>query len=149
MSMSEAPQPSEMTAEQFARLVRAWDDDGIITEGLRAAGVEQVLERIFGEMCDRLRTEKVRSLDAEVLWLVEVRGEEHAWTLRLHGGSCDAVPERSPDPEVTFRMDLATFARVVTGHGNPVKLVLTRKLRPSGDLLLAMRVPTFFRMPRG
>lgn len=138
-----------MTAEQFVRLVRAWDDDGIITEGLRAAGVGQVLERIFGEMCDRFRSEEAGSLHADVLWLVDVRGDEHPWTLRIRDGACEAVPGRADEPRVTFRMDLATFARVVTGHGNPAKLVLTRKLRPSGDLLLAMKVPTFFSMPGG
>lgn len=145
---SEAPDPGAITAEEFARLVATWEDDSIITEGIRAVGVDRVLERILGEMCRRLRAEQAGDLDATVQWVVEVRGERHAYALHVRDGECTVESGEAPDPRVTFRLDLASFARLVTGQANPFSLLLTRRMRVSGDLLFARRVPRFFEMPR-
>lgn len=145
---SEAPDPGDMSAERFAVLVEAWEEDGIIEEGLRAAGIDAVLDRVFGEMCERFRADRASGVDATIQWELEVRGERHPWVLRIGSGECRTQPGRAEDPTVTFRTRLGTFARLITGQANPVRLVVTRRLKVSGNLLLASRVPTFFEMPR-
>lgn len=144
---TEAPDPADMTADQFAHLVRAWGEDGYIVEGIRAAGVEVVLDRIFGEMAERFRPSDERRGD--VLWLIDVRGDQHAYVLHMRGDDCTAEQGRVDDPRVTFHMDLASFARLVTGVANPIRLLITRRLKVSGDLLFARRVPASFEMPTG
>lgn len=145
---SEAPDPADMSAEQFAVLVAAWEEPGIIEEGLRAAGIDAVLDRVFGEMCERFRPDRAEGVDATIQWRLHVRGDEHPWIVRIVDGSCEAWSGRVEDPTVSFRARLGTFARLITSQADPMKLVLTRRLKVRGNLLLARRVPTFFEMPR-
>lgn len=147
--ISQAPDPGEMSAEDFARLVNAWGEDTIITEGIRAAGTERVLDRMFDEMAARFRGGKAGNVDADVQWSIEIRGEVHHYALHMRAGNCEARKGEVEDPRVAFRTDLGAFARLVTGQANPVALVVTRRLKVRGDLLFARRVPGFFRMPRG
>jgi alkyl sulfatase BDS1-like metallo-beta-lactamase superfamily hydrolase len=106
-----------------------------------------VLDRIFDEMAARLRADRAHGINAEVRWRIDVRGERHEYVLRIADGEGQIV--RTPtDPAVTFTMDLATFARLATGQADPVRLLLTRRLRVSGNLLLARRIPTLFAMPK-
>lgn len=144
---SEAPDPATITAEQFARLVAAWEDDGIIMEGLRAVGVERVLDRVFEQMVERFRADAAGDTEAEVQWLISGRGEEHEYVLRVADGSAAVERGRAADPDVTFKADVPTFVKLVTGQADPAKLVMTRRLKPRGNLLLAMKVPAFFEMP--
>lgn len=145
---SEAPDPGDISAERFVALVAAWQEDGIIEEGMRAAGVDAVLDRVFGEMCDRFRPDRAGDVTATIQWLLELRGDEHAWVVRIEDGTCTATTGRADDATVTFRTRLGTFARLISGQADPVRLVLTRRLKVSGNLLLAPRVPGFFEMPR-
>jgi putative sterol carrier protein len=147
--VSEQPDPGTVSAEEFARLIAAWEDDGIIEEGLRAVGVERVLDRVFDQMAERFRPDRAGDREGMVQWRIHVRDEEHAYVLRIEGGSCTAGRGAAEDPRVTFLADLAAFARLITGQADPVRLVLKGRLRVSGDLLFARHVPTFFEMPRG
>ncbi len=144
----EQPDPSEVSAEEFARLVAAWDDDGLITEGIRAVGVEPMLERVFDEMAQRFRSDRAEGVEADIQWLIEAREERHEYVVRIGAGWCEAERGRVEEPRVTFDLDIAAFARLITGQADPIRLLLTRRLRVKGDLLFARRVPTFFAMPR-
>lgn len=146
--VSEQPDPGAVSAEEFARLIAAWEEDGIIEEGLRAVGVERVLDRVFDQMVERFRSDRAGDRDAVVQWRIHVRDEEHPYVLRMQDGSCASERGEAQDPRVTFRADLAAFARLITGQADPVRLVLKGRLRVSGDLLFARHVPTFFEMPR-
>jgi putative sterol carrier protein len=146
---SEAPDPTTMDADEFARLIAAWEDDGIIMEGLRVAGVGAVLDQVFTQMVERFRADAADGTEAEVQWLIEGRDEEHPYILRVADGEARWERHRAEEPDVTFRTDVPSFVRLVTGNADPARLVLTRRLRPWGNLLLAAKVPTFFEMPGG
>lgn len=148
MSMQGQPDPGAIGAEEFARLIARWEDDGIIEEGLRAVGVDRVLDQVFTQMSERVRADRAEGHDADVQWTINVRDEQHDYHLILQDGACSWGRGELDDPRVTFRADLAAFARLITGQADPMRLVLKGRLRVTGDLLFARRVPTFFQMPR-
>lgn len=147
MAATGSPDPGGVSAENFAKLVAAWEDDGIIVEGMRAVGIEEVLEQVFTQMSERIRPEATQDLQTTVQWEIDARDETHPYVLRIDHGEGSYEKGHAEDPRVTFRADVASFARLITGQANPFVLVATRKLRISGDLLFARKVPTFFRMP--
>jgi putative sterol carrier protein len=143
----QAPDPASISAEQFARLVAAWGDDALIAEGLRAVGIERVLDAVFAQMADRFRPQRAKRTKADIQWRITCHGEEYAYVVRLAKGACQAFAGTSAKPRVIFATDLAAFARLITGQAGPVELVTSRRLRVSGSLLFARRVPGLFRMP--
>lgn len=56
-------------------------------------------------------------------------------------------PGEDSGADTTLKLDLARFARVAAGQANGVKLLLTRKLKASGDIALAKEMPTLFDIP--
>ncbi len=147
MAGTGAPDPGRVSAEEFAQLVAAWDDDGIIAEGVRAAGVREVLDQVFTRMTERTRPEATADLETAVQWEIEERDAVHPYVVRIDHGDASYEYGHADDARVTFRADVATFAKLITGQANPFLLVAKRRLRVSGDLLFARKVPTFFRMP--
>jgi len=55
------------------------------------------------------------------------------WYLRCDNGSTAVAPGRVPRPDVTLRVAYDDFADVTARRANPLKLMLQRRMRPSGD----------------
>ena len=55
------------------------------------------------------------------------------WYLRCDNGSTAVAPGRAPRPDVTLRVAYDDFADVTARRANPLKLMLQRRMRPSGD----------------
>ena len=66
------------------------------------------------------------------------------WHVRVDNGSATAAPGRLEDPDLTFRARFQDWIDVTAGRTDPVRAVLTRKIRPSGRLRLLVRVPKLF-----
>lgn len=136
-----------MTPEEFVHLVRDSSDDQIRVT-FRAAGTEEALNRIFDIMEDRFLPEKAGSVTATVQWHVTDDGEDHPYVIGLHDGQCETRRGTAQRPTTTITTDLARFARLAAGEANPVKLLMTRRLKASGDVNLGRRMATFFHIPK-
>ena len=135
-----------MTPEEFVLLVRDSSDDQIRAT-FRAAGTEQGLDRIFDIMEDRFLPERAAGVSATVQWRITDEGEDHAYVIGLHDGQCETRRGTAQRPTTTITTDLARFARIAAGDANPIKLLMTRKLKASGDVNLGRRMATFFDIP--
>ena len=135
-----------MTPEEFAILVRDSSDDQIRAT-FRAAPTTAALDRIFDIMQERFLPEKARNVTATVQWHITDDGEDHPYVIGLHDGHCETRSGTAQRPTTTITTDLARFARIAAGDANPIKLLMTRKLKASGDVNLGRRMAGFFDIP--
>ena len=51
------------------------------------------------------------------------------------------------EPELTLELEPVAFLRLAGGTASPQRLLITRKLKLHGDLMLALALPTALRLP--
>lgn len=135
-----------LTPEEFALLVKQHDAD-TLRATFRAVGTRRALDRVFDIMQEQYLPERAGDLDATVQWRISDDGHEYHYVIRMSGATCATSPGEDSGADTTLKLDLARFARVAAGQANGVKLLLTRKLKASGDIALAKEMPTLFDIP--
>ena len=135
-----------LSPEQFALLVRDSDDE-TLRATFRAVGTKRALDRVFAIMQERYLPDRAGDLDATVQWRISDDGQEYPYVIRMQGATCTTAPGEDSGADTTLKLDLARFARVAAGQANGVKLLLTRKLKASGDIGVAKKMPTLFDIP--
>ena len=138
----------EMTPEEFIGLVKSSNDEEVRTT-FREVGTASALDRIFGMMSDYFRPERAEGVNATVQWRINDGAEEHPYVVTFSDGTCEAHRGTVENPRTTVSTDIARFARIVSGQANPVKLLMTRKLKASGDVMFARKIDGFFDIPTG
>ncbi|TMK20222.1 MAG: SCP2 sterol-binding domain-containing protein [Actinobacteria bacterium] len=136
----------EITPEQFAELVRN-TPDAEIESGMRAAGIDVVLDRIFQGMQERFAPDKAAGVDADIQWVVTDQGNDYPYQVAIRNGTCAASRGRSASPKVTLTAALVPFLRLIAGQENGVQLFMKGALKVGGDLMFSQRVQTFFATP--
>jgi len=154
--MSEASEPQAGKAGEaipaidpalFAGLVREATDDQL-RDGLEA-NRELLLNEIFRRMPESFDPDRAAAVDAVVEWRILERagGGHDAWHLVLEHGRCRVQEGPAEDPTVTYEIRPIDFIRLITGNASGPRLFLFGKLKITGNLLLAARMPMFFRIP--
>jgi putative sterol carrier protein len=131
----------------FASLVRdATDDD--LARGL-SANRELILAEVFKRMPEHFDPERAAGVSAIVEWRILERddGGHDAFHLIIEDGRCRLQQGPAERPVVTYEIAPVDFIRLVTGSASGPKLFLFGRLKISGNLLLAARMQTFFRIP--
>jgi putative sterol carrier protein len=136
----------EITPEQFAELVRNAGDSEL-ESGIRTAGIETVLDRIFEGMQQRFLPDKAADVETDIQWVVTDQGNEFPYRVSIKGGACTAERGRADAPKVTLTLGLVPFLRLIAGQENGVQLFMKGALKVGGDLLFSQRVQTFFATP--
>lgn len=134
-----------LTPQQFAELVHD-SDDGVVRATFRALGTPKALDRIFEIMQERYVAQG--DVQAAVQWEITDDGEQYDYVVEIDGSQCTTGSGRAGKATTTLRTDLARFARLTGGQANGIKLLATRKLRASGDVNLARRLPGMFDIPK-
>lgn len=136
----------DVTPEQFAEMVRNTSDADIET-GVRTAGVEAVLDRIFEGMQERFLAEKAKGVTADIQWVVTDQDAEFPYALKVNDGSATIEKGRVAAPRVTLTAGLVPFLRLISGQENGVQLFMSGRLKVAGDLMFSQQVQTFFAVP--
>jgi ribonucleotide reductase beta subunit family protein with ferritin-like domain len=66
------------------------------------------------------------------------------WHITIRNGSTHASRGLAPDPALTLTSSFSDFVDVAADRADPRKLMLRRRLRPSGDPRLLLRLPKLF-----
>jgi putative sterol carrier protein len=138
---------ANMTPEEFVALMKR-DSDREVRATIDAAGADVVLDRVFSQMADRFLPEKAGGRTATVQWKVEHDGDVHPYVLRIDDDTCTTERGTAEERDATIKVDAVRFLRIAAGQANPTKLLLTRKLKVGGDVILAKQLDTFFSIPR-
>lgn len=68
------------------------------------------------------------------------------YIIDIKDGRCQVSEGIAPNPSMTLTADAHDFADVLLGKADGMKYFMTGKLILSGDLNLAMKLTTFFKM---
>jgi predicted lipid carrier protein YhbT len=136
-------------AEGVARMVRNAPDERI-ERFMRTPARRAVLEGVFRQMPQHFDSKRAAGVNTTVRWCVTGRADGGTDTYELqiadnrcrvrHGGS-DA------DPRLTITLDGAEFLKLVTGNSDPMKAYFGRRIMLAGDIMLAAKLQTMFRIP--
>src|SRR4030065_1032711 len=74
-------------------------------------------------------------------------GEEGGdWIIDIRGGKCTVSEGSAENPNMTLTAEARDFADVLTGKDHGMQYFMQGKVRLAGDLNLAMKLTSFFRM---
>ncbi len=74
-------------------------------------------------------------------------GEEGGdWIVTIQDGKCTVAPGNAENPKMTLTADAKDFKDVLLGKANGMQYFMQGKLKLAGDLNLAMKLTSFFKM---
>lgn len=133
--MSETPF-GDLTPDEVLAFLRTAGEDEIRAE-VRRLGVERVLASLFAGMASRFAADLGRRVGRLRFELTDGI-DRHVHALDLHPGGAAVAP--TPDgPRATVTVDLVRFLRLGAGALDATGLLLTRRMKVSGDVLWTAR----------
>lgn len=135
-------------AAWFARRVASLSDERL-ARAMRGPQRGFWLAQIFRAMPRQVDSDRARDVEAVIDYRIGGRGDgDHdEWQVVLSAGRCRATRDAHRPATVSLTLDAAPFLKLVTGNATGPELFLTGRLEISGDIALAMRLPTLFRIP--
>ncbi|MCI0519903.1 MAG: SCP2 sterol-binding domain-containing protein [Chloroflexi bacterium] len=74
-------------------------------------------------------------------------GEEGGdWIITIHEGKCSVAEGQAENPKMTMTAEAKDFKDVLMGKANGMQYFMQGRLKLAGDLNLAMKLTTFFKM---
>ena len=68
------------------------------------------------------------------------------WIVNIHEGKCTVAEGNAENPRMTLTAEAQDFSDVLTGKANGMQYFMMGKLRLAGDLNMAMKLTSFFKM---
>jgi hypothetical protein len=142
---------SQFDPQQFAELIATASNDQL-SEIIHGPLRKQVLDEIFGRMAEHVEPSQVGNLDAVVHFKILDRPEEQGggydhYEVIFADGACRASDSPQGDPKVTIKTNGVQFLKLSAGKASGPVLFMTGKLKLEGDVMLASRLTSFFRIP--
>jgi hypothetical protein len=137
--------------EEFARLIASLSDKQIAEIGDGPAR-KPVLDEVFRRMAQHVDPVATGGTDAVVHFKILDRpkdqggGYDHYEVIFDHG-SCSATDAPERDPDVTIKVKPKDFLKLASNQASGPVLFMTRKLKLDGDVMLASRLTSYFRIP--
>jgi putative sterol carrier protein len=137
--------------QQFAELI-ANAKDGQLREVIEGPMRKQVLDEIFGRMAEHVEPSQIDGLDTVVHFKILDRPEDQGggydhYEVVFRDGACEASDSPTQDPKVTIKTSGVQFLKLAAGKASGPVLFMTGKLKLEGDVMLASRLTSFFRIP--
>ena len=136
---------ADLKAELLARWVTRASDQriqSVMRSRLRGVLLWQIFRTI------RQRAQPDKRLDAVVEFRIAGDGRIDRYQLKLAHGRCTRPRHKARTPALTLELQAVPFLRLVGGTVSPERLFIAGKLKPRGDLVLALGLPTALRLPR-
>ena len=135
-------------ADGFARRVRRTPDSQL--ERLMSGRARRaILDGIFWQMPRHLNRRQAAGMNAVLQWrITSPGGAVDGYRLSITGQGC-RVTRRTIDPaaHVTITLSGSEFLRVITGSSDPMQGYLSGRIKIAGDIMLAAKLQSLFRMP--
>jgi putative sterol carrier protein len=134
-----------VSTREFSRLVKT-ASDAELEAALHGPRRERILDQIFSRMPSRLRADRAHGIDTVIHWRIggSPAGGEDVYEVTIHDGTCEVARPPNQEPDVTFAIEAVPFIKLIAGATSPFKIMVSRQLRITGDLPLAMRVGRLF-----
>jgi putative sterol carrier protein len=110
----------------------------------RTVGTNTGLRMIFNDMERTFRPDESVGVNADIQYELRVDGQPKRWVVRIVDRTIRTGPGVSPNPALTLRMALPTFARIIAGEVPGAQAFMEGKIEMEGDVQLAIRMPEMF-----
>ncbi|MDX6616015.1 MAG: hypothetical protein QOD60_1106 [Solirubrobacterales bacterium] len=137
--------------EDFAKLMSSVTDEQL-AEMMSGPLRKQVLDEIFGRMADHVDQSKVGDTNAVIHFKILDRPEDQGggydqYEVVFENGTAKLSESPERDADVTIKVDPVNFLKLASNRASGPMLFMSGKLRLEGDLMLAQRMTSFFRIP--
>jgi putative sterol carrier protein len=109
-----------------------------------------ILDDIFRRMADHVDGDRAREVNAVLHWKIydNPEGGYDHYEVVLEGGTCVVSETPSREPSITLKLKPADFLKLVSGTASGPTMFMTGKLKLEGDVMLASRLTSMFRIPK-
>ena len=98
------------------------------------------MTELFEAMPARLNIAAAASLNKTVQW--NITGEElGVWAIQITDGAARLIPGGVEKPDATFTIKSQDWLAIAEGKLNPMNAFMMGKLKVTGDMTLALKVP--------
>ncbi|GAC1400240.1 MAG: SCP2 sterol-binding domain-containing protein [Ktedonobacteraceae bacterium] len=74
-----------------------------------------------------------------------ISGEQAGtWALKIANQTCELMRSAAEKPDITFNVKDTDWLAIAEGKLDPMNAFMTGKVKVTGDMMLAMRVPNLF-----
>jgi len=102
------------------------------------------VKEVFDKVPQAFNADAAKGLDA--VFQFDITGEGGGnWNVAVKGGSVQVQEGKAGSPTVTLTMAGDTWLGMVNKQINGIQAFMSGKLKVSGDMLLAQRIPDLFR----
>jgi putative sterol carrier protein len=100
-------------------------------------------------MGDHFDGHKAGKVEAVIEWriLEPEEGDFDRWQMVVERGRCTVFRDGDRKPNVTYTVGPVDFVRLISGNKSGPELFMGGKLKVRGNLMLAARMPAWFRIP--
>src|SRR4051794_326537 len=79
----------------------------------------------------------------------EISGEEAGkWAVKIANKNCEVIPGGVDNPNITLIMSDKNWLAIAKGEMDAMNAYMTGKVKVTGDMMLAMRIPQLFPVKR-
>lgn len=102
---------------------------------------------LFETMPDRFNPEAAAGVTKTIQW--NITGDEAGvWAFQIVNGIGQLIPGGVEKPDTTFTTSGKDWIAIAEGKLDSMKAFMSGKLKVTGDMMLAMKVPQFFPLQR-
>ncbi len=106
---------------------------------------EITVEQLVRNHEKAFKPEAAEGVDAVIQY--HLTGDEGGdWIITIREGKCIVAPGVAENPKMTLTADAQDFKAVLLGKANGMQYFMQGRLKLSGDLNLAMKLTSFFKM---
>jgi putative sterol carrier protein len=103
------------------------------------------VKEVFDNVSQRFNPNAAKGMDAVCQFNITGEGGGN-WYLVVKQGTCQVHEGTAQNPNVTLTMGSDTWLGMVNKQVNGMQAFMTGKLKVSGDIMLAQRIPDLFSM---
>ena len=140
---------ADLDPAEFAALVKTAPKEQLeaVIDGPQR---DTLLAAIFGRMPGLFRPDKAGSTSAVIRWTITAPASvQTVWSVVIADGACTVSDDDALEHKVSLTMGGYTFLQLISGNANPTMLVMTGKVKVSGDLATAANIANYFDLPKG
>jgi putative sterol carrier protein len=101
------------------------------------------IAELFETMPSRFNSSAATEVNKTLQW--NITGDDSGvWAFKIVNGAGELIPGGVEKPDVTFTTSAKDWIAIADGKLDSMKAFMTGKLKVSGDMMLAMKVPQFF-----
>ncbi len=98
---------------------------------------------LFEQLAGSLNAQAATGIDKTLEWNITDE-DPGVWALEIKDGRGRLIPGGVPNPDTTFTTTGAVWVAIAEGSQDAMKAFMTGKLKVSGDMMLALKVPKLF-----